>query len=126
MRRSADDGGHWVKQFSLVGDWSLALHSRDDGEWVGAILHANVIQADLLCLVHENQGFATIRVPDPPSTTVAGRDVRSLFAPGRTPIELTLLQALAEVLTREIEGVTQLVLSPVKETDPEHFIVLPR
>lgn len=112
-----------MKQFPLVGAWSLALHGRKDGEYVGAILRANALHADLLCLVDKGRGFAIIRVPTSARPPNEARDIRRVFAPGRTPLDIAVQGALEETLSRELGVPTQLVLSSGQT--PVHLIVVP-
>ena len=112
-----------MKQFPLVGAWSLALHARSDGEYVGAILRGNALHADLLCLVAKGRGFAVIRVPPAARPPEEARDIRRVFAPGRTPLDIALQRALEETLSRELGVPTELVLSSGQT--PVHLIMVP-
>jgi hypothetical protein len=112
-----------VKQFPLIGAWSVALHRRKDGEYVGAILRGNALHADLLCLVDKGRGFAIIRIPPAARHPDEARDIRRIFAPGRTPLDFAVQRALEETLSRELGVPTQLVLS--SGATPVHLIVVP-
>ena len=112
-----------MRQFPLVGRWSLALHTRKDGECVGAILRGKALHADLLCLVDKGRGFAIIRIPPAAPPPDEARDIRRIFGPGRTPLELAMQQALEETLSRELGVPTQLVLRSGQT--PVHLIMVP-
>jgi hypothetical protein len=114
-----------MKQLELVGDWSLALHVRDDGECVAAILRANILQADLFCLTMQDRAFAILRVPHRARTTLAGRQIENFFAPARTALDFELRQALEATLSRELGLPTQLVLSSFSAQRAVCFVVVP-
>ena len=112
-----------MRQFPLIGAWSLALHARDDGAYVGAILRGNVLHADLLCLVAKGGAFAVIRVARAARVTEAAQDIRRLFRPGRTPLDAAVQAALEAALSRELGAPTQLVL--LGEEAARYVIMVP-
>lgn len=114
-----------MKRVELGGEWAVAFHVREDGECVGAILRANVLQADFLCLRAEGQAFALLRIAERLRTAHQGTDIEVLFGPGRTPLDVYRQRTLEEALSHELGVPTQLVLSSLGIRGPMRFITVP-
>ena len=115
-----------MKQLPLMEGWSLALHVRDDGQRVGVVLRAKTIEAELLCLIAEERAFAIVRFPPTArQSTRSGRDIRQLLEPVRSPLDITLYDALEQALSRELGMPTQVVLAPSGWTIPMRVITVP-
>ena len=115
-----------MKQVPLIRDWSVVLHVREDGERVGAILRAKVVQADFFCFVANERALAVIRFPTPAPGAHRGRSIYELAEPWRgSPLDLALQRALEETLSRELGMPTQLLLTLSGGKASVRFIVVP-
>jgi hypothetical protein len=107
-----------MKRVTLVDDWYLALDFRIDGKHVGALLRANVVHADLLCVASEHMLFTFIRIRRGRRSTFTGGQPRALFEPADTGLDFRVWGALQRALIREMNRPVRLVPVGGGEDDP--------